>query len=358
MKKSILFSLLFLFLNGLYAMEAVKDEDRFSFETLPEELRVAIMGDPSDVPMSLEHQRPIVGEYSADSGISLCFSPDGNKLALAGKEGEVMVANLSSGMVQEFEGRGKFCLPCVAWAGNRSVVSFLPHKEGIDDAAWDIRTIEVEGDEEKNRELATVGSWIGFPQQSSDGFRMGLTDDVDWNKERDRSTWELTKKDDKKKRISLWRRCDFGSHCWSPDGSMLAFWNEDKVTIVNMLSPLLALSQHECRTWDQILLLGKLQEMLRKDEPFSIIGEKDRSMLEGMGGIKNWFIIKKATGKPLWLLTPRRYSEEVKFWKEGLLHRSGGSKRKRRDLLNVTLPPLAAGALAWLAVRYLQAVGS
>lgn len=363
MKKSVILSLLFLSLNGLYAMEAESgSKERFPFEELPEELREIIMCNPRDVAMSLEHEIPIVGEYSADSdhaGCSLCFSPDGGKLASAGKNGGVTIADLSSGMVQEFNVYKKICLPRVGWsADNRSVVSFLPHKEGIDEAAWDIRTIEVEGDGEKNRELVAVGSWIGFPQQSFDGFYMKLTDNVDWNKKRDRSTWELTKKDDEKQGISLWRGCDFGIHCWSPDGSMLAFWNEDKIRIVNMLSPLLALFQHECRTWDQILLLGKLQEMLRKEEPSLIIGAEDRSMLEGMGGVKNWFIIKEATGKPLWLLTPRRYTEEVKVWKEGLLHRLAGTKRKRRDLLSATLPPLAAGALAWFAVRYLQAVGS
>ena len=352
MNKFIVLSLLFLSLNGLYAMEEVKSEDFFPFKALPEELRVRIMGDPSNVPMSLEHKPPIIGEYSADSehaGISLCFSPDGNKLASAGKKGGVTRADLSSGMVQEFNVHKKICFPWVGWlSDNQSVVSFLPQKGEVEE-------LRVIGDG-RMREGLVLGSFITCPKRSPDGFYMKLTGDVDWNEERDRSIWELTKKDDEKQGIPLWRRRDFGIHCWSPDGSLLAFRNENKIRIVNMLSPLLALSQHECKTSDQILLLGKLQEMLRKEEPFLIIGEKDRNMLDGIGGVRNWFLIKKAAEKPLWLLTPRRY-EEIEL-KEGPLRRPGGSKRKRRNLLSATLPPLAAGALAWLAVRYFQGTDS
>ncbi len=351
MKKFFVLSLLFLSLNGLYAME---DTTCFPFSKLPyEEHKQAIMGDLSDVPMSLEHKLPILGEYSVDEPVfSLCFSPDGNKLASVGIEGEVIIVDLCSGMLRRVAGRGKSAFYRVAWrADGWFVSSFEPCADEADEAAWDIRSIEVEGgDKEENRDLK-LGSG-GSPDRSPDDFCIDLI-----GEKKDELTWMLIKGRDKKGGLSLQGK--FAPGCWSPDGSMFAVWREDKkVRIVNMLSSLLALSQHDCEKSDQILLLGKLQEMLRKEEPSLVIGAEERTMLEGMGGVKNWFIINKASKKPLWLLTPRRYTEEVKFWKEGLLHRLAGTKRKRRDLLSTTLPPLAAGALAWLAVRYLQVVGS
>jgi len=361
MKKSIVFSLLFLSLNGLYGMKAEEEVKRYDFDdylirvkALPEDLKnrvgiIDVIDDPSTVSMSLEHKIPIVGEYGAEHvGISMCFSPKGDKIASSGKTGGITIADFSSGMVQENEVYKKICLPWVSWDDNRTVVSFLPHKkEGEEMMLQDPRTITMDG-KGKAKGKFVLGSYFACSQKSSDGFYLELTGNINWSdKEKDRSVWEL-KTNDRTQGIPLWRRDDFGIHCWSPDGSMLAFWNKGKVTIINMLSPLLALSQRECKTWDQILLLGKLQEMLRKKDPFVIIGEKDRKVLDEIGNIRSWFLIKKAKEKPLWLLTPRRYMQEITFSKEELLHRLAGSKRKRRELLGATLPALVAGTLAWL----------
>ena len=97
MKKIIVFSLLFLSLSGLYAMEAGGMSERFIYDQLPFVAHCEVMQYilPDTFPIAPEDAVQDVCEYEHGGRVmSVCFSPNSGLLASCGDDGKVKIKSL------------------------------------------------------------------------------------------------------------------------------------------------------------------------------------------------------------------------------------------------------------------------
>ena len=113
MKKSVIFSLLFLSLNGLYAMEAGESVGTIpSIETIPEgalpqEWLCQIARHKLSDEMSIAPEDAVqdVAEYAHEDNVvsSVCFSPDSKFVASGGLDGQVILADRDGKVLEKYE---------------------------------------------------------------------------------------------------------------------------------------------------------------------------------------------------------------------------------------------------------------
>ncbi len=368
MKKSVILSLLFLSLNGLYAMEAVESEpdkiiERIPVGALPQEwlCQIARHKLSDEMPIALEDAVQDIAEYAHGAVVSsVAVFPDGRRVVSAARDGRVKIADANTGEVlaeykhggngtRVFYGSnleyadlvgvfpdgtrvlssGHNNMVKVADANTGEVLAEYAHRD-VDsvDVSSDGTRVFSGGDEKVKIFDVTTGnlteyehddfvSSVGvFPDGARvlycresvypvcvfpDG-RLVLSDGWAGLRITDAHTGEVLAED--KSGDSVISVGVF------PDGRrVLSGGLDKKVKIKNIAPLLLATHQPKDPTLSQYLLLKRLQEKLLKAKEPLVIGQSDRTALEGMPDLKKLLKVEKSKSKttnPIWRLQLRR----------------------------------------------------
>ena len=317
MKKFVVLSLLFLSLNGLYAMEmgesvgTIPSIEIIPEGALPQELLYEIARHKllDSMPIAPEDAVQDIAEYAHGNMVnSVAVFPDGRSVLSGGHNGKVKTADANTGnLIVEYDAYDNMVGSVAVFPDGQRVLSCGAEVTG--GLGWKVKIADARTGK-LLAEYAHDRLWVSSVAVFPDG-RWVLSGGYDGKvKIADARTGKL---------LAEYEHANKSAWVWAvgvfPDGKRVLSGGDDKKVTIKSLRPLL-LATHQLKdpTLFQFLLFKRLQEkLLQKKDPL-LIGQSDRNTLEGMPDLKKLLKVEKSKSKttnPIWRLQLRRGADDA-----------------------------------------------